>query len=134
MSFAILQAEDRVGLALFNKGIVKNLPPSSGDKQFYILKKILTNPKNYGGPVNYSRVLTFLMSYLRRGDILIIVSDFIGLKHTWHKHIQMLGRKFDVIGVMKVSLHLLVMFVLFWNIYLGGDVTLVCDGFASRVM
>ncbi len=100
LSYAVLQAEDNIGLAMFNDKIVKITPPSHGNQQYYRIKKLLTNPDLYGGKFDLNQAIRFVGSYQRRGGILIIISDFIGLGESWDRFLKISSRKFDVIGMM----------------------------------
>lgn len=100
LSYAILRSGDSVGLGLFNNRIVTKIPISKERNQFYVLSKELINPHLYGGDYDLANVLKFLIGYLRRGVVVIIVSDFIGLKGEWKKYLETAASKFDLIGVM----------------------------------
>ena len=100
LAYAILNAEDAVGFATFNHNIVRASPPSIGDKQFYILSKVLVDSSLYGGGCNLAKALRFTLSYLKAFSVVIIISDFIGLKGEWERYLRMASRKFDVIGIM----------------------------------
>jgi hypothetical protein len=54
----------------------------------------------YGDGYNLSNALDFLMRYLKKRSLIIIISDFIGLDTEWEKHLQIICKKFDVIGIM----------------------------------
>jgi|TARA_Y100000310_G_scaffold12560_1_gene12936 uncharacterized protein (DUF58 family) len=97
--FTIIEAGDEVGYALFNDEIVKISHPSSGKHQFFNLAKDLTNPENYGGDYDIEKALKYLLSFLPQGTLLIIISDFIGLKENWTHYLKTTARKFDVIAI-----------------------------------
>ncbi|MBW2974512.1 DUF58 domain-containing protein [Candidatus Woesearchaeota archaeon] len=100
LSYAILRAGDSVGLGLFSDKVVKNIPLSKNMNQFYILSSNLINPSFYGGGYDLAAVLKFLTGYLRKNAVLMIVSDFIGLKGEWRKYVEIAASKFDLIGIM----------------------------------
>lgn len=100
LAYVMLNAGDSVGYALFSDGIIKKEPPARKKHQFYALLKSLVNPLLYGGGYNLEGALRFTMEFLEEGSLLIIVSDFIGLKEEWQKYLKTAGGKFDVIGVM----------------------------------
>ena len=100
LAYAILKAEDAVGFATFNYNIVRSSPPSIGDEQFYILSKVLVDSNLYGGGCNLAKALRFTLGYLKAFSVVIIISDFIGLKGEWERYLRMASRKFDVIGIM----------------------------------
>ncbi len=100
LAYAMLNAGDSVGFALFSDKVVKKLPPGRTRHQFYALLKNLANPLFYGGEYDLVRALKFVMGFLDEGCVLIIVSDFIELKGEWRKYLEVARSKFDVIGVM----------------------------------
>ena len=99
LSFAAIQAGDSVGLVMFNDKIVKFLPPAMGNKQYFMIKT-LSNPKLYEGKFDFSRVITELINSFKRGAIVVIVSDFIGLGEDWEKYLNAASERFEIIGMM----------------------------------
>ena len=100
ISHAILKEGDNVGMILFSDKIVCKVYPGKGEEQFYILTKNLINPENYGGNFDFNSACKFLLSYLKQDSIVFVVSDFFGLKEGWIKYLEMVSKKFDVIGMM----------------------------------
>ncbi len=100
LSYTTLDAGDSVGFAMFSDQIIKRMPPARSKHQFYAILKTLANPLFYGGDYNLAEALKFTMSFLEKGSILMIVSDFIGLKGDWQRYLEVASGKFDVIGVM----------------------------------
>ncbi len=100
LAYVTLEVGDSVGLALFNDTIIKNLSPKRTKHQFYALLKSLVNPLFYGGGYDLANALSFAISSLEKNSLLIIVSDFIGLKGEWRRYMEIAAGKFDVIGVM----------------------------------
>lgn len=99
LAYAILDAGDSVGLVMFNDKVIKKIYPGKGKGQFYALVKALTNPDNYGGGYDFDNAAEFILSYLKESNVLVIVSDFVGLKESSMKNIQYLTKKFDTIAV-----------------------------------
>lgn len=97
---AVLQADDSVGFALFSDKIIQKSFPVKDNKQFYLLLKCLTNPKNYGGQCNFKNAIEFVMTSLKPNSILIIISDFIGFGKNWERLIKTAAGKFDLMGIM----------------------------------
>jgi len=97
---AILQASDSVGFALFTDKIVYKSAPAMDPKQFYLLSKTLVNTKNYGGGYNFNNAMKFLMDYLKESSVVMIISDFIGLRGDWTHSLRIAAGKLDIIGVM----------------------------------
>lgn len=101
MSFAIIHASDSVGLGMFNKNLVKNFLPASGEKQYYNLLNSLVDLSLYGNGFDLTKPLRYYTEVLPRGSLFFIVSDFIGLKgDEWIKALRIACRKLDVIGIM----------------------------------
>lgn len=100
LSYVMLNAGDSVGFALFSDRLIKRLPPARTSHQFYAILKNLANPLFYGGGYDLAKALKFAISFAEKGSILIIVSDFIGLKKDWQRYLEVAANKFDVIGVM----------------------------------
>lgn len=100
LAYAMLNAGDSVGFALFSDRVIRKMPPSRTKHQFYALLKNLADPMLYGGDYDLGNAIKFTMEFLESGSVLIIVSDFIGLKGEWQKYLEIARNKFDVIGVM----------------------------------
>jgi len=100
IAHAVIESGDNIGFALFNDKIVKEVPIDRGMNQYYILAKTLVNPEFYGGNFDFDSTADYILNKLKKDSILIIVSDFIGLKQTWVKKLEYLCGRFRVIGVM----------------------------------
>lgn len=100
LSFAVLQAQDSVGFAMFSDDIVYTLPPNIGAKQYFLVTKALTNPQFYGGGFDFEKALRYIIGSLKRDSLLFIVSDFLGLHGNWKKYLEIAAGKFDVVGFM----------------------------------
>lgn len=100
LSFAAIDVGDAVGLIMFTDKIVKYLPPSMGNKQYFMIIKALSNPKFYDGQFDFIKITTDLMNLVRNRAIVIIVSDFIGLKDGWEKYLNSISVRFEIIGIM----------------------------------
>jgi len=100
LSSAMIIAGDNVGMGIFNDNMVKVIPPKAGKKQYFLITHTLSNPRIYGGNVDFTKVLKFIVSYLKRNSLLIIVSDFIGLAEGWDEYLKIASHKFEIIGYM----------------------------------
>lgn len=100
LSYTALGVGDAVGLTLFTDKIVKRIPPAMGDRQMYKISKTLVDPSLYGGNYDLGKPLEFLVSSVRRNSLVVIITDFIGLKAGWEKDLKIVTRKYDTIGVM----------------------------------
>lgn len=100
LSFAILQAGDYAGLAMLNDRIVKVVPMMMGTRHYYVVIKQLSNPQLYGGDFDFGFGLKFLVDYLQKRSLVVIVSDFIGLKGDWEGYLSIASHKFDLMPIM----------------------------------
>jgi uncharacterized protein (DUF58 family) len=99
-SYFVLEANDKVGLLMFNDKIEKMIPPATGKRQFYVILNSLVNASHYGGGFNLEKAVDFTMKTSKERGLMIIVSDFIGMRGDWEKILKIASSKFDVIGVM----------------------------------
>lgn len=101
MAFAISAAGDKFGFATFSDNVTNKFPPSRGIGHFYKLTKTLTDPYIYGGGFDFNKVMDFLLYYLhRRGTLIFIVSDFIGMKREWFKKLKLLASRMETIAII----------------------------------
>tara|TARA_Y100000310_G_scaffold313646_1_gene362226 strand:- start:623 stop:1513 length:891 start_codon:yes stop_codon:yes gene_type:complete len=100
LSFGVLNSGDSIGFILFADKIIESGHPTTGPVQYHNLVKALVNPNNYGGKYDLNEALKYTLSTLKESSIVIILSDFIGLKSGWERYIKMISRKFDLIGIM----------------------------------
>lgn len=101
LAYAMIQAEDSVGIALFNRDVIKFSLPIGGLKQYYNVLNMITDLDLYGGGYDITKSLEFAIRSIGDGALLVIVSDFIGVeKDKWDELLRICGEKFQVIGVM----------------------------------
>ncbi len=101
LAYAMIQSDDSVGIATFNKDIVRFSLPLGGLKQYYNVLNIITDLDLYGGEYNLTKALEFAMRSLNDGAVLVLVSDFIGVRDDkWSELLKICGEKFQLIGVM----------------------------------
>ena len=100
LAHAMLEAGDNVGLVLFTDKITAKLLPNRGKQQYYSITRILLNPEYYGGKIDVIEVSKFLLTTLKEGTIIILVSDFINFEGGWEKYLEFMSAKFEVIGFM----------------------------------
>jgi uncharacterized protein (DUF58 family) len=89
-----------VGVVMFTDKIVKQVVENTGMNQFYRITRALSNPDLYGGNVNLEAVMKFTTKILKNGTIVFLISDFIGLNERWKTSLEIMARKFDLIGLM----------------------------------
>ncbi len=100
LAHIILESGDRFGYGLFNNKVKAESFPQQGKNQFYKFTKDLVNPNNYGGRFDLDEAIKYTLGHLKNGSLVLIISDFIGLKGEWKRYIKGAGKKFDLIGVM----------------------------------
>lgn len=100
LAFAVMRADDNIGLAMFNDEIVRSSYPTTGEKQYYNILRNLVDLSFYGGGYDFAKSLKFVISILPQNTLLIIASDFIGLHGEWEKYLKIVCSKFDVITLM----------------------------------
>jgi len=99
-AFFILEAGDKAGLIMFSDKITRMIPPGPGKKQFYIIMNSLVNAELYGGGYDLQKAINFVMKTSKERGLIVIISDFIGLKGDWQKSLKMASARFDIIGAM----------------------------------
>ncbi|MBN2459029.1 DUF58 domain-containing protein [Candidatus Woesearchaeota archaeon] len=97
---AMMESGDAIGMGMFTDKLVAKVPPSLGKEVYYKVIKDLTNPNNYGGESDLTKALKYLRTFLKERSVIIIISDFIGLKEGWHQYLRMIAQIYDVIGIM----------------------------------
>ncbi|MFC1741679.1 DUF58 domain-containing protein [Nanoarchaeota archaeon] len=97
LSHALLTGGDSVGVTLFSDRIVKSIQPNIGTKQFYMMMKELTTPENYEGECDFEKVLHDFNTVMVRPAIIILISDFIGMKGEWFEKLKMMSQKHEII-------------------------------------
>lgn len=100
LCYAIMQTGDATGLGLFTDKLVTKIPPSLGKGVYYRIMRELINPNNYGGNFDFTRALQYVSTFLKERSLVIIISDFIGLKEGWNRYLNILAGRYDIIGIM----------------------------------
>jgi len=100
LSYFVMKAGDKAGLVMFSDRITNMVPTATGDEHFHIILRSLVNIDNYGGGYDIEKAINFLIKTTKERGLMIIVSDFIGLRKGWDKIIKKASVAFDVIGVM----------------------------------
>ncbi len=100
LGYLSLNSNDAFGFAFFNEKITKFVKPVTGKRQFFIFLKELSDSKNYGGKFEIESCLQHIFNLIEERSLVIIVSDFIGIKKNFEKVIRLYGKKFDTIAIM----------------------------------
>lgn len=99
LCYAILNAGDNVGFALFSDKVLIKSSPVRGQPQFYLFSKYLVDTEYYGGDYDLAGAMKFALTYLKGDSVVIIISDFIGLKGDWKKYTKLVAKKFDLVCI-----------------------------------
>ncbi len=97
MAHSLLTEGDSVGLTIFSDRVIKSIPPNIGTKQFYIMLRTITDPKNYEGDFDLEKSLHDFNAMMDRPAIIIIISDFIGLRGNWYEKLKLMSVKHEII-------------------------------------
>lgn len=97
LAHSLLSEGDSVGLTLFSDHIIKSIPSNIGTRQYYMMLKELTDTKNYEGNFDLEKTLHDFNALMVQPAIIILISDFIGLKNNWHEKIKLLSAKHELI-------------------------------------
>lgn len=100
LAHVILTTGDKAGLIMFSDSIKKVIVPMNTTYQFYTILKASINGNLYGGGFDMNLAIKYIMNLAKRESLVIIVSDFFGLKENWDESLKIAGAKFDVIGIM----------------------------------
>ena len=100
LAFSILRSGDSIGLLMFSDKVKLYLHPKIGHKQYYLILSALSTPQYYEGGFDLNAPTSLLMNTLKKGSVVILVSDFIGLKPGWQNTLNYMTKKFDLIGIM----------------------------------
>jgi uncharacterized protein (DUF58 family) len=96
MAYAILKSGDGVGMSMFTDKFVTIRNINMGSKMHRMIVRDLSNVNNY----SFENAVKITMGLLKGNAVIIIVSDFIGLKPGWQKYLKMLNSRFEVVGIM----------------------------------
>lgn len=100
LAFIVLHNQDYVGLSMFTDSILNRLSLGTGTKHFFKVVNEISNVNLYGGRYDLINALNLTFQFLKRRAILVIVSDFIGLRGDWKTYIEVAAEKYDVLPVM----------------------------------
>jgi uncharacterized protein (DUF58 family) len=98
MAFSLLSGGDSVGLSLFTDRVIKTIQPNIGNKQYYIMLKEITDPANYEGQFNFEAAIHDFNALTTRPSIVILISDFLGLKGDWYEKLKLISVKHELLA------------------------------------
>lgn len=83
LTYSFSHTGDNIGLYMFTDKITRVVSLDSGPGQYKKVLSALTDPTNYEGSYDLGKTLRELYGILKRKAVIVIVSDFIGLKEGW---------------------------------------------------
>lgn len=96
LSYVIIKSGDRVGFVFFSDKIKKFVAPRGGMVSFYKFVSELKNPDLYGGSANLKKAIRDLRLVLKRDNVVIFISDFLG-PINWSKELRVLSEKTETV-------------------------------------
>ena len=96
----ILRSGDAVGLGMFTDNLNLSLHPNIGRGMLDRFAQHLKDPEMYGGNFDLQKVLKQTVSFLQNNAVIIIISDFLGLRKGWERYVRMMSQNFEMIGLM----------------------------------
>lgn len=101
LTYAALQNEDRVGLALFTDRIVRFIPPRRGRLHSQtVIRQAMAEARDADGPTDFDAVASTLLGTMKRRGVIVFLSDFLG--EPPGRSFRRLSARHDVIA-MRIS-------------------------------
>jgi uncharacterized protein (DUF58 family) len=100
LSFSMVEANNKVGIGLFNNQIHSFLNADTGKVHFQKIISKLKDNDLYGGEKDYKKVFSELVGYIKDKVIVIIISDFLNFNDEDKNYLKLLSTNFQVIGIM----------------------------------
>ena len=101
LSHLIVNSGDKIGLVMFDEGVVKILHPSNSKNQFALFAKSLSDPNLYGGGFDLNKAVDYVLKRVKASyTVFILVSDFIKTRKDSEKTLRLMGARYETIAVM----------------------------------
>lgn len=100
LALTVVEGGDSMGYALITDELLSYNIPSIGKQNMMRLMGDLSNPKNYGGKLDFKKCMNQINGLLPERTLIILVSDFLGLEDGWERYIKILGMSSQVMGIM----------------------------------
>lgn len=97
---AINKSGDSVGMAMFTDKFVNAIYPNIGREILKHIESNIKDGKNYGGAFDLQKALLMTRSFIQGEAVIIIVSDFLGMKPGWEKYVNLMSEHFELIALM----------------------------------
>ncbi len=99
LAYSILKAKGKVSLSLFQESLGKLILTINDISQFNEILRKLTETSTKG-KANFKLVSKMITPHLKKGTLLILVSDFLNLGENWKENIIFLNSRVKLIGFM----------------------------------
>ncbi|MBU1976118.1 MAG: DUF58 domain-containing protein [Nanoarchaeota archaeon] len=100
LAYAMLQANNAVGMCMFTDKLVTRLRPNIGRGMIASINRELSNINNYGGACDFKQALLHTNTFLKRRCLIIIISDFIDMPSGWSNYLNGLRVAHELMGIM----------------------------------
>ncbi len=100
IGFAAQMAGDKIGLIMFSDDVKSALEPSLSMDNFYIMTRMLSDKRNYGGVRNWEAIKDIVLKSFGPDTYVFFISDFIGANETLFTILEDMRVKFR--GVFNI--------------------------------
>jgi len=100
VAFGVLNYGDNIGLLSFNESVIASVPYRAGLGHYGLIKEMLTRTKDYGGGINLSLALNYVMELYKQTHLVVFISDFIGYGNSLITDLHSVADKVDMLGIM----------------------------------
>ncbi|HOW37020.1 MAG TPA: DUF58 domain-containing protein [Candidatus Pacearchaeota archaeon] len=101
LAHLVLNNNDNIGFILYNRDVVKFVPPNKGVKQFQLFVDELSDAVSYTGNSGIEKALDFLLSNSDESiSAIVMVSDFLNINPSQQKMLGLIGNRFETIAIM----------------------------------
>jgi len=100
-SHLIINTGDRAGYLLFSDKIKDYILPSGGTKHFHRMIDTITNPETYTGASDIQQPFDFILNYLNKTIIsVVIISDFLSFHKQHERDLVLVANRFETMVLM----------------------------------
>ncbi len=101
LAHLIMDADDQVGIVLYNDSIVDFIPPKKSYHQFDLIMDRISDASIYKGESNFKVLLDFLIGSVDRSvHSVIVISDFLHCTPELSQDFSILASKYETIAAM----------------------------------
>ena len=102
LAYTAINAGDKAGLIMFSDTIKSILEPSASMDDFYVMTKIMSEPKYYGGVKNWDALSKVLLKTYGPDTTVFILSDFMRTSPSMFDDLQKYRNKFKAVFGMMI--------------------------------